>query len=196
MPSRKLLLLALVLSIPITADAQRGGGGAPPVTTGAKVERGDRRGSYNVGLSDGSFPISISDKDVEGLSPVKVLLDRKKDLTLTEQQVKQLKDMETALRSENDTLFNQLDSLRKEMRSNKNAPNQQVEMLRVRSARTATFEVVKALGVKYEAAEPNALKVLTDEQQKPATELLEKHQAEAEKMLREKLGGGGRRPPG
>src|SRR5690348_3327002 len=154
MPSRKLLLLALLLSVPIVTEAQRGGGGAPPVSTGAKVERGDRRGSYNVGLSDGSFPISISNKDVEGLSPVKVLLDKKKDLKLTDDQVKQLKDMESLLRTENDTLYNQLDSLRKEMRTNRNAPNQQVEMLRVRSARAATFEVVKALGAKYEAIEP------------------------------------------
>lgn len=196
MMSRKLLALTLV-ALPMAAQAQRGGGGAPPVTSGPKVERGDRRASYNV---DTNVPVTISDKDVESLSPVKVFLDKKKakGLALTDEQTKQLKDMDVALGTQNDTLFKKLDSLRSESRMNKNATNPAVEQLRVRGARTAMVEVIKSIRENYDKAEPGALGVLTEAQKKEGSDLLDKHQKDAEDMLSKKLGasGGGRRGPG
>ena len=192
MPSRKLLLLALLLLVPIAAEAQRRGGGG-----GGGGRGGGRRADFK-NMGAGNMPISISNKDIESMSPVKVLLDKKKDLTLTDDQVKQLKALDVTLKTNNDTLWKAVDSLRKEMKVNNNAANPQVEQIRVRGARTSMVEVIKALKESFDAAEPDALKVLTEDQQKTAGDLLEKHQAEAESMLQEKLGGGkgGGRPEG
>jgi hypothetical protein len=192
MMSRRVLLLALFV-LPVTAQAQRGGGGggAPPVNSGERVGRGEQRANYRIDAGGGNF--TISNKDVESLSPVYVFLDKKKALSLTDDQVKQLKAMDAALDTQNDTLYHQLDSLRKEMRVNNNAANPQVEQMRVRGVRTAMVAVIKSIRESYDKIEPQALGVLTEPQQKAGSELLDKHQEEVEKMLQEKLGG---RKPG
>lgn len=187
MLSRRLLCLAII-ALPLTASAQRGGGGA---SAGSIVERGDKRANYGA-MGAGGGTITISTKDVESLSPVKYLLDKKKNLALTDDQLKKLKDMDAALKTQNDTLFHQIDSLRKEMKMNPNAANPQVEQMRVRGARSAMVEVIKAIRANYDKVEPDALAVLAEAQQKTGSELLDKHQEEAEKMLQEKLGGGKR----
>jgi hypothetical protein len=193
MIARRLMVLA-ILALPVSAEAQRGGGntGAPPVKDVSKTPRSDRA-NYT---PDVNVPLTISDKDVESLSPVKVFLDKKKakPLALTDDQLKQLKDMDASLETQNDTLFKKLDSLRKEARVNRNATNPTVEQLRVRSARTAMVEVVQAIRANYDKAEPGALGVLSEAQQKTGSELLDKHQQEAADMLQEKLGGGKRGP--
>ena len=190
MMSRSVLCFALLI-LPGIAEAQRGGGGggsgAPPVNTGVKVDRGDRA-NYR-GLGEGPGSITIADKDVKSMSPTKVFLQEKKSLALTDDQVKQFKAMDATLDSQNDSLFKQLDSLRKEMKVNKNAANPQVEQLRVRGARMALVDVIKVIRESYEKAEPGALAVLAEAQQKTGGELLEKHQHEAEQMLQVKLGG-------
>jgi hypothetical protein len=189
MMSRGLLALAVLL-IPEVVVAQRGGSsGAPPVKGVTKNSLGDRGANYRI---DANVPITISNKDVARLSPAKALLDMKKDLALTDDQVKQLKGLEAELEAQNDTLFRQLDSLRKEMRVNKNAPNPQVEQMRARGARLATVEVIKAIRESYDKVEPTALAVLVEAQQKTGSELMDKHLTEAEETLMEKLGAGKR----
>jgi hypothetical protein len=189
MMRRGLLALAVLMS-PEVVEAQRGSSsGAPPVRGVTKNSLGDRGANYRI---DASVPIAISNKDVARLSPAKALLDMKKDLALTDDQVKQLNSLESELEVQNDTLFRQLDSLRKEMRVNRNATNPQVEEMRARSARTATHSVIKAIREAYDKAEPTALAVLAEAQQKTGTELLNKQLAEAEETLMEKLGAGRR----
>jgi hypothetical protein len=190
MMSRNLLVLALM--VPLVAEAQRGGGssGAPPVQTVRKNPRGDQPNYRGLGPGTGAF--TISNKDVESLSPVKLLLDKKKDLALTEEQLKQLKALEAELKVENDTLFDTVDSLRKQLRTNPNASNPQVEQMRVNGVRSAMVEAIKAIRENFGKAEPACVAVLDETQQKTASELLDKHSEETSEMLQEKLGGGKR----
>jgi hypothetical protein len=188
MMTRRMLVLA-ILVLPAIAEAQRGGGGggAPPVRGVSKNPRGDNP-NYN-GLGTGGGAFTISNRDVESLNPIKLLLDKKKDLTLTDDQVKQLRELDAALKTENDTLFNQIDSLRKEMKAKANAPNPTVEQLRVKGARTHMVEVIKAVRERFDRSEPDALALLDETQQKAASGLLDKHQQEGDEMLQAKLGG-------
>jgi hypothetical protein len=186
MLNRNAVLIAMLV-LPVAASAQRSGGGAPPVTTGPKVERGDRRANYgNMGAGGGS--ITISNKDVESLNPIKALVDHRKDLAVTDEQLKGLKDIDTRVRAQNDSLYHQLDSLRKEMKPSSATP--EVERIRVRSVRSSMVAVIRAIRENYDRIEPEALGVLAEPQQKAGSDLMDKHQEEAEKMLQEKLGGG------
>ena len=184
---RKVGLLVFCL-LPLSAEAQRGSG-APPVTTGPRITRGREEVDYRrMGAGTGS--ITISNKDIESLNPLKVLLDNKKDLALTDDQVTQFKSFDATLKTRNDTLFHQLDSLRKAMKPSTATP--EVERLRVRGVRTSLVGVIRAIREHYDAVEPDAVGSLSESQQKAATELMDLHQQKAEAMLMEKLGGGRR----
>ena len=173
----KVVLCALVM-IPVAADAQRGGG-----------RRGTAPPNYDALLrEDRGATQTISKRDMDWISPTKVIVDKRKALALTDDQVKGLKDLAAALQTTNDTLFKQLDSLRNEMKPNKQL-SPQVEGIRVRGVRTSVVEVVKAIRANYDAAEPGILALLTEPQQKTANELLDKLQEDADAMIQEKLGG-------
>jgi hypothetical protein len=185
-------VLVAILVLPVAALAQRGGGDAPPIKGVSKVPK-DVRPNYNgPGAVGGS--VTISNKDIERLNPIKALVDHRKDLAVTDEQLKQLKDLDARVKAENDSLFHQLDSLRKEMKPSTAAPA--VESIRVRGLRTSLVEVITAIRENYDRAEPDALGVLAEPQQKAASELLETQQQDAEKMLQEKLGGRPGRPGG
>jgi hypothetical protein len=87
--SRSLSILTLCL-IPTVVAAQRSGGlGASDRFGGGKAGREadwDRINSENAG------ELQLSNKDLEGISPSKLLIDKHKDLKLTDHQQKQLKD--------------------------------------------------------------------------------------------------------
>lgn len=175
----RLVVIALLLTPIMDVSAQRrmGLGGSPDW---------DRVGAGNPGRSQ------LSNKDLEGISPARFLVKKRKDLALSEVQVKQLTALDQALRTRNDSLYRQLDSLRKDLRPSSAPP--EVERIRVRGIRRDMLTRVEAILETYNATEPEALKVLGEEQQKSATALLDAHKQEAEKMLREKMGMGGSRP--
>lgn len=189
---RNAVLIAMLV-FPVAARAQRAGSsGEPPIKGVSKVPRDDRPNYNGPGAVGG--PVTISNKDVESLNPIKELVDHRKDLAVTDEQLKQLKDLDARVKAENDSLFHQLDSLRKEMKPSTAAPA--VERIRVRGVRTSLVEVITAIRESYDRAEPDALGVLAEPQQKAASELLETHQQSAEKMLQEKVGGGRPGRPG
>lgn len=180
MNTRAVLTAALLL-VPALSVAQRRGGGS-----GGKMG-GSTRATYD---GPGPMPNQLSNRDLEGMSPVRTLMDKKKDLALTDDQLKQLKDLDASLKAKNDSFFRQMDSLRKEMKPSDAAP--EVERIRVRSVRNGVLTVVTGIRANYDAAEPDALKLLTEDQQKSANDLLAKQETENEEMLKKKLGGGRR----
>ena len=132
-------------------------------------------------------------RDIEDQSPLKLLIDKRKDLKLSDAQVTQLKESETKVKDTNAPLLKAVDSLIREIRSGSASPNDQ-SRIKVREARSGLMDVLKELNGTYDTPVKDVLTQLDPEQQSKAKELLEKQKQDGDKMLREKLSGGGERP--
>ncbi len=141
---------------------------------------------------------TISAKDFEKASPFRLLVDKKKDLKLTDAQIVAAKEADVKLLAANAERFTLLDSLKKDAKprtSGSPAPEDEVRMV---IARESLNGVVRDIRVSFDAAAKEGLPGLDESQQKTAQELMQKYSEEMQDMLREKLGargGGGGAPP-
>jgi hypothetical protein len=177
--TRVIATLAL-LAVPAFASAQRSRGsfgGAKEADW--KAIGGDKNASG----------LQLSNGDVEKISPLRLLVDKRKDLKLTDDQLTRIKDLEGQLKERNQPSFKSLDSLRKESKAS--SPPSEDDRNRVLSARRGVMSVVADIRAQYEASLKEAMSLLDESQQKTATDLVQKQSQEAEEMLREKLGGRG-----
>jgi LTXXQ motif family protein len=177
-PRIALLLLALV---PATLSAQRGGGG-----------RGGGRSGGQESKSGASSVLRLSNGDVEEMSPIKLLIDKRKDLKLSDAQVKQFKDLESEMKARNERLFKVLDSLRKDMTFS-GRPD---ERAKIEDDRQAVLDLVGNIRLSYNETLKQATAVLDDTQKPAAAELVQKLNDAADKTVQEKLGARGGRDPG
>jgi len=173
--------VVLSVSLPALALAQRGGGGA-----GRSVERGDKQADYS--LMNGSA-IKLSNRDLENISPLRLLIDKRKDLKLTDDQLAKLKDREDKLKESMKPSFGALDSLRRAATPASRTPDDG-DRARMMETRRKFNEVVTGIRTQYDAAANEAIPILDDAQQKQANDLIQKQRAEADDMVRSKLGGG------
>lgn len=176
----KRALVALVL-IPTIASAQRGGG-----TT--KGTRGDPKADFDA-IAGKKGGVQLSNRDVEEMSPIKLLIDKRKDLKLSDDQVKGLKDIESKLKEKNDPSFHALDSLRRAAQPPLHDPSDD-DKSRMMNAQRGAGAVVATIRGNYDAALNDALPTLDETQRNNAKELLEKQRNEAQDAVREKLGSG------
>jgi hypothetical protein len=176
--------IALIL-LPTIASAQRGGGGGG---AGGSRVRGDPKADYNAIAGD-KGAIKLSNRDVEDMSPIKLLIDKRKDLKLSDDQLKKLKDIESKLKETNDPSFRALDSLRRAAQPPLHEASDD-EKSRMMTARRTFAAVVGTIRGNYETSLGEAQGVLDDTQKTRANELTEKQKQEAQDTIREKLGGG------
>ena len=110
MQTNRGLVLGLIL-VPTIALAQRGSGGGGGGGGSGRV-RGDPNADWKsiVGSSDG---IKLSNRDVENINPLKLLIDKRKDIKLSDDQLNRLKDLDAKLNVKNQDSFTALDSLRR-----------------------------------------------------------------------------------
>jgi len=175
------LVLSALLLVPALALAQRGGGGRV---------RGERTANWDSIASGDRRGLKLSNRDVENISPLKLLIDKRKDLKLSDDQVKSLKDIEAKLKETNKPSFQGLDSLRRLAQPPLHDPSDE-ERARMNEARRTVGAVVFTIRQNYDASLKEALPLLDDAQRATANELLEKQRQEAQEMLREKMGGRG-----
>lgn len=177
------LLLAILAQ---TAAAQR----APKMGTGSPDW--DKMGKS----SASSAPQVLSKKDLEEMSPIARLLEKKKDLKLTDAQLAKLQEMETAGNGRDAALYEATDSLRKAMRPS-GGGDPEARRIQAFSAREAFTKSVADLRANFAADATAALAVLDDAQRPAAKELLAKQAKEADKTVEEKMRAGqGGRPGG
>lgn len=187
---------ALVLAlVPATLAAQRGGGGG-------MRGGGGRSGGQEGGRSGGSSTLQLSNGDVEEMSPIKRLIDKRKDIQLTDEQVKQFKDLESEMKSRNEHMFKQLDSLRKDMTFSGHPSDD--EFARIANDRQSVTDLVGNIRLSYNETLKRAMERLDEGQKQKATQMVEQLSDQADQTLAEKLNprgergeGGGRRgrPP-
>jgi hypothetical protein len=177
---RSVAVLALV-AVPAVAAAQRSRGSfGGEKEADWKAIGGDKAGGSGIQLSNG---------DVEKISPVRLLVDKRKDLKLTDDQLKRIKDLEEQLKGKNQPAFRALDSLRKESKASAKPSDE--DRSRMMGARRGVMTVLGDIRANYEASLKEALALLDESQQKTANELVQKQSQEAEEMLKDKLGGRG-----
>lgn len=173
----------VALALPALVAAQGGGSDRIP-------RRGTAPPDYDRLVAGAGAPNQLTNRDLEWMSPFRHLMDGKKELSLSEDQLRRLKEMADALRAKNAPQFGELDSLRKEMKPSDAVP--EVERIRVRGVRQAFVDVVRSVRSTHDAAEPDALAVLNEDQRKAAVVLLERARDSDDELLRRKLGGGRR----
>lgn len=129
-------------------------------------------------------------RDMEDQSPLKMFVDKRKDLKLTDAQLDQIKAADKALHDKNAASFNAIDSLLHVMRSAAGSQSD-ADRGRGRLARAGIMVAVGDINTNDEAAAKEQMASFTPEQQTKATELLARQAEDGKKMLRDRLGGGG-----
>ena len=174
---------ALVLAlVPASLVAQRGGGGR-------------MGGGQEGGRGGGSSMLPLSNGDVEEMSPIKRLIDKRKDLQLTDAQVKQFKALESEMKTRNEHMFKQLDSLRKDMTFSGRLSDD--ELSRIAGDREAVKDVVGNIRLSYNETLKRATELLDDGQKRKAADLVHQLDDDADQTLEKRVdpqrGEGGRR---
>jgi hypothetical protein len=176
-------LLALPLAVPSLAAAQR------------TRTQSDRRTELFDKDSSKQIPM-LRLRDVEDQSPIKLLIDKRKDLKLTDAQLAQLKDNDGKLKEKNAPLLKAIDSLVHDVRSG-TASSSDDGRARARNARIGLMTTLGDIRTNYDASAKDALATFDADQQSKATELIDKQKQEMDKLVQERTGGdrrGGDRP--
>ncbi len=170
--------------VPSIADAQRRSMG------------GSKEADWNA-IAEKSAPAgpTITAKDFEKVAPFKALLDKKKDLKLTEAQMATLTTANSGLMAANADRFKALDSLKKEAKPKTSGDPSAEDEAHLVIAREALQGVVRDIRASYEEAAKN-LEGLDDAQKATATSVLAKNTEQMQEMLRDKMGGRGGAPGG
>ena len=183
------IVFAALLLVPAVAAAQRGGGGGAGGTSEASSRR-DSRAHFDE-VEKGTKPgLQLSNGDLEDISPIKLLVDKRKALKLSDDQTRQIKEIDGTLKAKNAPLFKTMDSLRIELKPRSGTPNE-ADRLRMTMARNDVSVVVKSIRGNYDAALTQAIPLLDATQLQAAHDLIAKQTKEAETMLLDRLGGRG-----
>jgi hypothetical protein len=133
---RRLAVIALLL-VPAISLAQRGG-----------RTQADRKTPLFDKEEAPKGP-TLRVRDIEDQSPLKLLIDKKKDLKLSDAQVSELKDAESKLKDVNAPLYKAVDSLIRDIKNGSASPNDQAKE-KLRGARVGLMDVLKELNKNYE----------------------------------------------
>ncbi len=169
----------------------------PCTTLAAQRSRGSRSDAdHPTEMFDKDQPSgpSLRSRDIEDLSDIKLLIDKHKDLQLTDDQVKALKDAENKEKDSTSQYFKLVDSLVHELRPATNPSDD--DRARMRTSRMALTNVIHTIRDTYAGDANAAIAQYTPEQQQKAKALLDKLHEDGDKKLREKLGGGERHDGG
>ena len=183
----RLIGLAMLLTIPTMSEAQR-------------TNRGrELFGDWNQPDTAMGRPApSIKKSDIEKFSGVLIVVDKKKDLKLSDDVTNKLKDLGKQEEAYNQPLYQKADSLRLAIRRRAGEDGEK-EQVRMTLARQELLEVIRQIRSNYDSTFQVGLPLLDETQKAAATQLVEKQRDEAEDDLRSKLGGrggGGVRPAG
>lgn len=177
--------VAVLMLVPTVATAQRKGSMG-----------GEKEANWNEVASKKAPPgPTISAKDFEKASPYRLMLDKKKDLKLTDAQQLAAREADAKLLADNADRFKLLDSLKKDAKPKTSGTPSTEDELKMVLAKDALSGVVRDIRTSFDAAAKEGVPGLDEGQQKASSELMKKYNEEMQAMLREKMGGGGGRGP-
>jgi hypothetical protein len=128
---------------------------------------------------------AIRGRDLEELSPIKLFIDKRKDLKLSDAQLDGLKKADETLKEQNKPLYKAIDSLAREMRPPMNSTPESQN--RIREARRDLETTISTIHETYDAASKDAVGTFDADQQTKANELLAKLKEDGQKRIRDKM---------
>jgi hypothetical protein len=169
MSVRRLSLMAVLLVLPTILSAQKRGGGSS--AGGSKSERNKMTFDTTRVRSSGL----LSTKDLEKENMVGFVLDKKKDLKLSDDEVKALKGINDRLKDSVSVAMNSLDSIASRMRRTGDlAPSEGDRQV----GRLIASQRVSDVRSQYDVFLKEALTKLSDDHQKAANDLIEARRKE------------------
>jgi hypothetical protein len=171
-------LIALFL-VPTLAQAQRKMRGEPE----ANWKEIDRSVQANVRISKG---------DLEKLSAIRTVAEKKKDLRLTAEQLAKIDELTKQEASVMEPHFKLVDSLKLAARWRQGQDSTQ-ERARTTLARQELMSAVRVIRSTYDSTFQFALPVLDETQQKAVAEHVQKEREDADEEIQKALGGRGGR---
>lgn len=158
MSARRLSLFVVLLVVPTIVSAQRTRGG----TRGGKMAFDSSAGPRKTGI--------MSPKELERENMVGFVLDKRKDLKLSDDEVKALKEINDRAKDSVSTSMRSLDSIGNQMRRTGDlAPSGEAQQV----AKLLASQKIEAVRSQYDAFLKEALAKLTEEHQKAANDLIE-----------------------
>ncbi|MEX2177713.1 MAG: hypothetical protein WD801_03325 [Gemmatimonadaceae bacterium] len=173
MISFRVAILVLV-AIPTLASAQRRRTMGEPEANWREVDQ----------FSRSTSPLTV--RDIENLSAVKVLIDQRKKLKLSDEQSKQLNALADQEKEANKSGFQAVDTLRRVARARQTAMTEEETTL-MSIARADLRGVIDTIRASYVATLGEAMAVLDESQREAAKPLLEKHRDDSAQLLRAKF---------
>jgi hypothetical protein len=166
MSARRLSLVAVLLVVPTILSAQRTRGGSSRSSERGKMDL-DTAGVRKSGI--------LSTKDLQKENMVAFVLDKKKDLKLSDDEVNALKAINDHLKDTVSAPMNSLDSIASRLRrSGDFAPSEGDRT----AARLIATQRIAEVHSQYDAFLKEALSKLTEEHQKVANDLIEARRKE------------------
>jgi hypothetical protein len=180
----RIVTLSALLLLPSIIDAQA----VQRTNRGTKI-----MGDWNkTDTAMGRAAPSFKKQDIEKFSAVLLVIDKKKDLKLSEEQVGKLKELGKTEEAHNEPLYVRMDSLRLSLRRRPGEDGDK-ERIRMSLAQQDLIAVIEQIRSNYDSTyKASGLPLLSEAQRTSAEPLLEKGRDEAEDHLRSKLGGGRR----
>jgi hypothetical protein len=174
---RRTTILAALILLPLgTAAAQR--------TRSSATKHEDAKFADD-DLAKGP---AIRGRDLEDISPIKLFIDKRKDLKLSDSQLDALKKTDAELKEKNQALYKAIDSLARAMKPPMN-PSPEADA-RIREARHDLDQTIGTIRGSYDAASADAVAAFDADQKTKATELLAKLKDDADKRIRDRMRSG------
>lgn len=172
---RTTLLLAILMIVPGVAAAQRGGrtrSGATSRTNMFPDEQALHRAN------------AVSSSKLRDLDPLSILIDKHKDMQLSDSQVNALKSMNEQLQTTQKPTFHALDSLDQQLANfGSNSSMSSGDQARMRTTTMFVRMVAGNIRQQYDSVEKQARGLLNDQQKKKANDVLKDSHNQLAKLV-------------
>ena len=159
---RVALVLSLLMVAPTLSMAQRGGRTRSGATSRTNMFPSDQMRSRATNVTSGKL---------RDLDPLAILLDKHKDLALTDSQVTALKTMDDQLGTMQKPAYHVLDSLDQELANVGSNPTSD-EQQQMQTANTFVRMIATHVREQYDSVEKSAGALMTDDQKHKAGDVL------------------------
>jgi hypothetical protein len=166
----------------------------PTLTQAQRKMRGEKEANWNQIDKSVQANIKISRGDLEKLSGIKIAVDKKKDLKLSNDQLAKLQDLDKQEETAMESHFKLVDSLKLAARWRQGEDSLQ-ERARTTLARQELMSAVRQIQSSYDSTFQFALPVLDETQRKAVAEHVQKQREDAQADIQKALGGRGRGRP-
>jgi len=169
---RYMIAVAVMLVVPGVVAAQRGGGRRSGATqrTDLMSDQDSRRAQ------------SITSDKLRDLDPLAILIDKHKDMSLTDSQVTTLKQMHVQLDDAQKPAYHVLDSLNQQL-ANIGSTSFGDDQSRAQTMNSFVRMIANNVRQHYDSVEHDALGLMSDDQKKKADDVLKDSHDQLGKLL-------------